>query len=98
MVKDMEWEEGTKDIALIVLPTLAFLPFGSDIESTMPDNDFIKEMAKITVEHGLWAKMKVNTFDQEDTNFDTLPIINNLNVSKAASKGRNPCRAATKGF
>ncbi len=49
MVKDTEWEEVTKDIALIVLPTLAPLPFGRDIESTMLNNDFIKETAKITV-------------------------------------------------
>jgi hypothetical protein len=42
--------------------------------------------------------MMVNAFEQEDTTFDTLPIVNNLNVSKAASKGHNPCRTAPKGF
>jgi hypothetical protein len=81
----------TKYIALIVLPTLTPLTFGRGIESTMLDNDFVKEMAKITVDHGFWAKMMVNAFEQEDTTFDTLLIINNLNVSKAASKGRDPC-------
>ncbi len=98
MVKDAEWEEATKDIALIVLPTLAPLPFGRDIESTMLNNDFIKEMAKITVKHGFWAKMMVDAFEQEDTKFDTLSIFNNLNMSKAVSKGRDPFCAATKGF
>jgi hypothetical protein len=98
MVKDTEWEVATKDIALIVLPTLAPLPFGRDIESTMLDDDFVKEMAKITVKHRFWAKMMVNVFEQEDTTFDTLPIVNNLNRSKAASKGCNPCNTATKGF
>jgi hypothetical protein len=57
-----------------------------------------RKMAKITVKHGFWAKMMVNAFEQEDTTFDTLPAINNLNVFKATSKGRNPCCAVTKGF
>ncbi len=98
MVKDTEWEAATKDIALIVLPTLAPLPFGRDIESTMLNNDFVKEMAKITIKYGFWAKTMVNAFKQDDTTFDTLPVINNLNVSNTACKGRNPCHAATKGF
>jgi hypothetical protein len=55
-------------------------------------------MAKITVEHRFWAKMMVDAFEQEDTTFDTFPVINKLNVSKAASKGCNPCCAATKGY
>jgi hypothetical protein len=98
MVKDTEWEAANKDIPLIVLPTLAPIPFGRNIESTMLDNDFVKEMAKITVEHGFWTKMMVAALEQEDTTFDTLPVVNNLNVSKAASKGHDPCHAATKGF
>ncbi len=98
MVKDTEWEAATKDIALIVLPTLAPLPFGRDIESSMLNNDFVEEMGKITVEHGFWAKMMVDAFEQEDTTFDTLPFVNNLNMSKAASKGHDPYHAATKGF
>jgi hypothetical protein len=98
MVKDTKWEAVTEDIALVILPTLAPLPFGRDIESTMLDDDFVEGMAKITVEHGFWAKMMVDTFEQEDTTFDTLPIVNNLNVSKAASKGHDSCRAATIGF
>jgi hypothetical protein len=40
--------QSKKVIALIVLPTLAPLPFGMDIESTMLDDDFVKEMAKIS--------------------------------------------------
>ncbi len=98
MVKDTEWEAATKDITLIVLPTLIPLPFGRDIESTMLDNDFVKEMVKITFEHRFWAKMMADAFEQEDTTFDILPFVNNLNVSRAASKGCNPCRDATKGF
>jgi hypothetical protein len=40
----------------------------------------------------------VDAFEQEDTTFETSPAINNLNVSKAASKGRDTCCTATKGF
>ncbi len=45
MVKDTEWKEVTKDIALVVLSTLAPLPFGRNIESTMLDDEFVEEMA-----------------------------------------------------
>jgi hypothetical protein len=90
MVQDTEWEEATQDIALVILPTLAPLPFRREVESTVLNNNFVKEMAKITVKHRFWAKMMANAFEQEDTTFDTLPIVNNLNVSKAASKDHDP--------
>ncbi len=98
MLKDSEWTEATMNLALIMLPTLAPLPFGREIESTMLEDDFLDKMIKIFAEHGFWAKMMVDAFIQEDSDHDTLPIVTNLNNSKATSKGRNPCRAATKGF
>ncbi len=55
-------------------------------------------MEKISVKHGFWAKMMVDAFAQEDSDHDTLPIVTNLNNSKAVLKGRDPCHAATKGF
>ncbi len=64
----------------------------------MLDDDFLDKMIKISPEHGFWAKMMVDAFAQEDSDHDTLPIVTNLNNSKVTSKGRNPCRAATKGF
>jgi hypothetical protein len=98
MVKDTEWEEVTKNIALIVLATLAPLPFGRDIESTMLYNDFMKEMAKIIIKHGFRAKMMVDALEQEDTIFDTLPVINNLNVSKAYPKAVTHATLLPKAF
>ena len=50
-VKDTEWEEANKEIALIVIPTVAPLPFGMDIKSTVLDDDFIEEMQKISAKH-----------------------------------------------
>jgi hypothetical protein len=88
----------TKDLALIVIPTLATLPFGKVIESTMLNNDFIKKMMKLSPEHGFWAKMMADAFIQEDSDHDTTPIVTNLSNSKATSKGRDPCHTATKGF
>jgi hypothetical protein len=98
MLKDTEWDGATKSLALIVLPTLAPLPFRKEIKSTTLNIDFVVEMAKISVEHGFWAKMMVHAFTQEDSDHNTLPIVTNLNNSKAASKGCDACRAATKGF
>jgi hypothetical protein len=86
MLKDAEWDGATKSLALIVLPTLAPLSFGKEIELTKLDNNFVNKMAKISVEHRFWAKIMVDAFVQEDSDHDTLPIVTNLNNSKAASK------------
>jgi hypothetical protein len=64
----------------------------------MLDDDFFDKMIKISPKHGFWAKMIVDAFAQEDSDHDTLPIVTNLNNSKATSKGCDPFRAATKGF
>ncbi len=98
MLKNSGWVNAMKDLALIVIPTLAPLPFGKVIESTMLADDFIKEMMKLSPKHGSWEKMMADAFIQEDSDHDTTPIITNLSNSKATSKGRDPCRAATKGF
>ncbi len=98
MLKDREWVNATKDLALIMIPTLAPLLFGKVIESTMLDDDFIEEMMKLSPEHRFWAKMMADAFIQEDSDHDTTPIIMNLSNSKATSKGRNPCCATTNGF
>ncbi len=57
MLKDSKWVNAMKNSALIVIPTLALLPFGKVIESTMLDDDFINEMMKLSPEHGFWEKM-----------------------------------------
>jgi hypothetical protein len=98
MLKDSKWVNATKDLALIVIPTLAPLPFGKVIESTVLDDDFIKEMMKLSPKHGFWAKMMADAFIQEDSDHDTIPVVMNLSNSKATSKGCGPCRTTTKGF
>jgi hypothetical protein len=71
-VKDTNWAKTNKeDIALVILPTLAPLPFGVDIKSIALDDDFIKEMKMLSFKHGFWAKMMVNGHDQYATDFDT---------------------------
>jgi hypothetical protein len=85
MLKDSKWVNATKDLALIVIPTLVPLPFGKVIESTMLDNDFINEMMKLSPEHRFWAKMMADAFIQEDSDHDTTPIVTNLSNSKATS-------------
>jgi hypothetical protein len=41
-VKGTEWEKAKEDVTLVVLPTLAPLPFGADIKSTVLDDDFLE--------------------------------------------------------
>ncbi len=54
-VKETNWEEAKKELALIVIPTMAPLPYGTDIKSTELDDDFIDEMKKLSPEHEFWA-------------------------------------------
>ena len=65
------WDEAKKDIALIVIPIVATIPYGKDINSTIFDDDFIEEMQMISVEHGFWAKTMVNAHEQYAEDYDT---------------------------
>ena len=63
-VKDTKWEAADKEITLIVIPTVAPLPYGRDIKSTILDNNYIEEMQAISPKHGFWAKMMVDANGQ----------------------------------
>jgi hypothetical protein len=52
-VKDMDWEDAQMEIALIAIPTLAPIPYGTkEIKSTTLDDNFIEEIKAILSEHG----------------------------------------------
>jgi hypothetical protein len=63
-IKDTAWEEVKNEIALIVIPNVAPLPFGEDIKSTILNDNFVEEMQSISVEHGFWAKMMSDAHEQ----------------------------------
>ena len=96
-VKETGWEVARKELALIVIPTMAPLPYGTDIKSTELDDDFIEEMKKLSPEHGFWAKMMVDAHDQYASDFDTSNVVKNLSATTSSSR-RDPCNAALKGF
>jgi hypothetical protein len=98
MVKDTAWENAMQDIALIALPTLVPIPFGTYVESTIFDDAFMEEMNKISAEHGFWAKTMSDVFEQALLNKDSVTIAERLMSSKTLSKACNPTRAATKGI
>jgi hypothetical protein len=96
LVKNTKWEEANKDIALIVIPTLALLPYGMDIKSTVLDNDFIKEMQQLPIKNGFWAKMMVNAHEQYASDFDTSSVISD-HYKRDFCKTR-PLSSSNKGF
>ena len=96
-MKDTAWEVAKKEITLIVIPTVAPLPFGTDIKSTVLDDDFIEEMQKISAAHGFWAKMMVDAHEQYASDFDNSDVVKNLSAATSSAR-RDPCHAATKGF
>ena len=52
LVKDTDWDNAQMEIALIAIPTIASLPFGKDISSSIFDDNFIEEMKSISDGHG----------------------------------------------
>ncbi len=97
-VKNTEWATAKEDIALVVLPTLAPLPFGTDIKSTVLDDNFLEEMKSLSPEHEFWAKMMVDAHDHYATDYEAAPVVKNLSNLARTSTMRDPCQAATKGF
>jgi hypothetical protein len=98
MVKDTAWESAMQDIALIALPTLVPIPFGTDVESNTFDDAFMEEMNKILAKHGFWAKTMSDVFEQALLNDDSITIVERMMSSKASSKTRDSTHAATKGI
>jgi len=96
-VKDTKWEVADKEITLIVIPTVAPLPYGTDTKSTVLDDNFIQEMQAISAEHGFWAKMMVDAHEQYASDYDTSSVVKNLS-STTSSTRHDPCCAASKGF
>jgi hypothetical protein len=98
LVKETDWEDATNEISLIAIPTLVPLPYGKEIESTTFDNDFVKEMQKISSKHGFWAKTMSDVIDQVETNNHTEIVFKKIISTAALSSSHNPARAATKGL
>jgi len=97
-VKDTYWETTKKELALIVIPTLAPLPYGTDIKSTeLDDHDFVEEMKKLSPEHEFWASMMVHAHDQYESDWDNSDVVKNLSTTTSSTR-RDPCNAASKGF
>ena len=91
-------------MALIALPNVAPLPYGFDIKSLELGEDFVKEMKKISDNHGFWAGQMYNAFDQHDKDHGTAQVVENLtNIIKNDPARRNKklisaSTSATKNF
>jgi hypothetical protein len=81
-VKDTEWENVSNKIALVIIPTLAPLPLGTDIKSAVIDNNFINEMQKNSAEHGFWAKIMTDAHKQYVSDFDNSSVIKKIDLCK----------------
>ncbi len=75
IVKDTEsrWEAANEEIALVILPTLAHLPYGIEINSTMLDEG--GDATNIRRTWVLGAKMVLDAHDQYDSNFENTSVI-----------------------
>jgi hypothetical protein len=98
LVKDTDWEHVDMEIALIAIPTLALLPYGKEIKSSILDDDFIEEMQGILSNHGFWVQTMNNVIDQFETDNHTETVLKRLISSVPPSNSCDPACAATKGI
>ncbi len=85
MVSGTTWESAEMDIALIALPTLVPIPFGTNFQLHTFDDAFTDEMCKISTEHGFWAKTMVDVIKQVKLNKDSTTIVERLISSRISS-------------
>jgi hypothetical protein len=98
IITDRDWESAPTVISFIAIPTLAPLPYGTIIESTVFDYEFIEEMQKISKEHGFWAKSMADVINQAITENKIYKIVKRLRSAVAPSKSCDPTCVATKGI
>jgi hypothetical protein len=98
-IKDMIWQEAKSNISLCAIPTIAPIPYGADIESTIADKIFIEEIATILTAHSFWVKSMVDMIAQADIK-DTANVAKQLlaDATKTTSSSRDSYKAATKGY
>ena len=77
-MKDTSWDDAGVEIALIAIPNIVPIPFGTEINSTTADNDFIDKMKKISDVHGFWAKTMGDVVDQLETDNHTETVFKRL--------------------
>ncbi len=97
-VKETDWDDAKMEIALIAIPTIVPLPFGMEITSTMPDDDFIDKMKGISNAHGFWAQTMADVIDQFEVDNQTKKVLKRIISSLVISTSCDPARAATKGL
>jgi hypothetical protein len=83
---------------LIAIPTFVPLPYGKEIEITTFDNDFVKEMQKISSKHGFWVKTTSDVINQVEADSHSEIVINNVISPTAPSSSRDPACATIKGL
>jgi hypothetical protein len=84
-VKDTDWDDAEMEIALIAIPTIAPLPFGKEISSTVSDDDFLEEMKSILDVHGFWAQTMTDVIDQFEVDNHTKKVLKRIISSSVIS-------------
>jgi hypothetical protein len=98
IVKGTNYENYPHKISMLVIPNLSPLPFGKKVEQTSFDDAFIKEIATISKDHGVWAKLMSKVNDQAVTNKSNVPTIAKRLLHSSGTSNQDPCHAASKGF
>jgi hypothetical protein len=84
-VKDTDWDDAEMEIALIAIPTIAPLPFGKEISSTVSDDDFLEEIKSIWDVHGFWAQTMTDVINQFEVDNHTKKILKRIISSPVIS-------------
>ena len=91
IVKGTNYQNYPHKISMLVIPNLSPLPFGKKIEQTSFNDAFIEEMATISKDHGVWAKLMSKVIDQAVTNESNVPTIAKRLLDSSGMHNQDPC-------
>jgi hypothetical protein len=87
MVKDTTWET-SEQVAICFPPILAPIFFGQKpVEASIYDHNFVNRMASISQTHGVWAKLILEIFNQQENDNGDIDKIIDGPIKKLQKKG-----------
>ena len=89
--------DAPREVAICAFPILAPIPFGTSFSDNHASlEEFVENMASISATHKSWAKLIIDTIEQQETNEQHVAVYQKIMSSKDTRAGA--IRAATKGI
>ena len=94
---DTAFADAPREVAICAFPILAPIPFGTSFSDNHASlEEFVENMASISATHKSWAKLIIDTIEQQETDEQHVVVYQKIMSSKDTRAGA--IRAATKGI